>query len=147
MVSVIDISAPIYSVDVEQADGVPAEMQALYAKIQSADAVLLASPEHNGMVPAMLKNTIDWLSRVEPGKKWMIKPLALLATSPGGRGAQTALSALLDTAPRWGANVVGSFSLGKFQEGYDGTGGLVDADRLTELTQLLAKLDASVSGP
>ncbi|MGO2658582.1 NADPH-dependent FMN reductase [Mycetocola reblochoni] len=54
---------PFYNEDVDQPGTVPATAQALRDAVGAADAVLVATPEHNGTIPAVLKNAIDWLSR------------------------------------------------------------------------------------
>jgi NAD(P)H-dependent FMN reductase len=62
---------------------------------------------------------IDWLSRVEPGKTFMAKPLLLLSASPGPNGGRTNLDNMATLAPWWGAEVVATFSLGNFYAVFD----------------------------
>jgi len=75
---------PLYDGDVEAA-GIPAAVTALAERIATADAILIVSPEYNYSLPGVLKNGIDWLSRV-PGKPFAHKPLAIMGTSPGRFG-------------------------------------------------------------
>ncbi|MCO4773427.1 MAG: NAD(P)H-dependent oxidoreductase [Deltaproteobacteria bacterium] len=141
VVSVRDLDAPLFSVDIEKDPGPPASILALHATLNAADAVLIASPEHNGSMPAMLKNTIDWLSRVVPFQPFLTKPLALLGTSPGGRGAATNLNNMARLAPFWGATVVGTFSLPSFGANFDTESGqLTQAEHREALTTLLTTL-------
>ena len=55
---------PLYNGDVEAATGVPDSVKALAAKIAEADGLYIASPEYNYSITGVLKNLIDWLSRV-----------------------------------------------------------------------------------
>jgi chromate reductase len=75
---------PLYDGDVE-AEGIPAPVTALAERIAAADAVLVVSPEYNHSMPGVLKNGLDWLSRV-PGQPFAHKPLAIMGTSPGRFG-------------------------------------------------------------
>jgi chromate reductase len=75
---------PLYDGDVE-ADGVPAAVTALAERIAAADAVLIVSPEYNYSMPGVLKNGLDWLSRVK-GQPFKGKPLAIMGASPGRFG-------------------------------------------------------------
>ena len=54
---------PFYNEDIDVEGQVPAAAAALRAAANEADALLLVTPEHNGTMPASLKNAIDWLSR------------------------------------------------------------------------------------
>ena len=142
-VSVRNIDAPFYSADVEKADGHPADIVALKARIAAADGLILASPEFNGGMPAMLKNTIDWLSRV--GRPILPGPLLLLSTSPGGRGGQTNLGVLAERAGRWGATVTGTFSLPSFHKTFDRQARtLVDPEDQARLDAAIATFEAAL---
>ncbi|MGB2058894.1 MAG: NADPH-dependent FMN reductase [Alcanivorax sp.] len=80
-----DISdIPLYNGD-DDGDTQPAPVLALAEKVKEADALLFASPEYNYSIPGVLKNAIDWLSRV-PGGIFAGKPAAIMGASMGGMG-------------------------------------------------------------
>ena len=84
-----DISdVPIYNDDIKQ-QGFPDAVQQLAAAIAAADAVLIATPEYNYSVPGVLKNAIDWVSRVTPAP-FVDKPVAIMGASPGAIGTARA---------------------------------------------------------
>src|SRR5262245_32316278 len=58
-----DYAMPLYDGDIERA-GIPDSITALGTRIAEADALVIATPEYNGSISSVLKNTIDWLSRV-----------------------------------------------------------------------------------
>ncbi|WDE14072.1 NADPH-dependent FMN reductase [Thalassomonas haliotis] len=121
-VSVIDLKQfplPVYSQDIE-ARGLPDAAKDLRQLMAEYDALMIASPEHNGSMPAFLKNIIDWLSRVaEPGQPFfgdISKPVLLLSTSPGQSGGATNLKHMAELMPWWGGEVKGCYSLGNYHE-------------------------------
>lgn len=59
--SLADYRLPLLGADPLTVDEIPAALE-LKDLFERHDAVLLANPEHNGSVSAMLKNAIDWLS-------------------------------------------------------------------------------------
>lgn len=81
---------PLYDGDVEKAEGIPAAVEALRAKILRHDGLLLVTPEYNNGMPGVFKNGIDWLSRTSPvGNIPSVfggRPFALAGASPGGFG-------------------------------------------------------------
>ena len=78
---------PPYNFDVEQEDGFPDSVVALREAVQSADALILATPEYNGSMSGVIKNAIDWASR---GGLLAKKPVVTMAGSPGALGATKA---------------------------------------------------------
>ena len=136
-----DYPAPIYGIDEEEENGIPETMQELSDKIGKADGLILASPEHNGSMPTVLKNSIDWMSRT--GKKYLEdKQVLLLSASPGPRGGLTNLTHLASIMPWWGANIVDTYSVGSY---YDKVvdGKLVE-EVIVELRQKVSKLTAAL---
>lgn len=105
-----DFDIPMYGIDREQADGIPAAATQFNDLITNADGVIVSLAEHNGSYTAVFKNLYDWLSRIDQ-KVWKDKPMLLMATSPGGRGGIGVLTTARNTFPRMGANLVSSFSL------------------------------------
>lgn len=106
---------PLYGPQVEKDEGVPQNAVELYEIIHAYDAFIVSVPEHNGSMPAFLKNTLDWLSRSQNNYKvFADKPMFLLSTSPGPGGAKTALAHAADVFSRLGGNVLYEFSLPDF---------------------------------
>ena len=80
-----DYPAPIYDGDDEQDGGVPNAMVRLGSRIAAAEARIIATPEYNGGISGVLKNAVDWISRLKP-MPLAGKHLLLLGASPGGWG-------------------------------------------------------------
>jgi NAD(P)H-dependent FMN reductase len=137
VVDLRDYDAPIYGIDLEVEKGIPASMKALSEKMKSADGYIISTPEHNGSMSALLKNTIDWLSRIEQ-KAFQNKPTLFMSASPGPRGGIAALSHLVDVMPYRGAEIVGHYALGSFGEHYNE--GKLDAATKTEVKVIVESL-------
>lgn len=135
-----DYDAPIYSQDIEGATGLPESILKLYDLIQKYDSIVIASPEHNGLPTAFLKNTLDWLSRNKGQKFLQDKKVVLLSTSPGGNGGASALAKLQEVIPYWGATVVGSYSLGNFFDKVDADNNLTAKEEQEAVQEALAAL-------
>jgi chromate reductase len=84
-IDIADISeVPPYNGDV-QAQGFPAQITQLSDQIRQADAVLIATPEYNYSIPGVLKNVIDWLSRID-NQPFDGKAIAIMGASMGNIG-------------------------------------------------------------
>jgi len=112
-----DYNIPMYSEDVEKENGFPEMLNALQYQIDDADALVISVNEHNGGWSAYFKNIIDWLSRLDrnflEGKKVLI-----MSTSPGKRGGASALEFSKNVLPRFGAEIIDSFSFPSFYENF-----------------------------
>jgi len=75
---------PLYNADI-QAQGFPDKVQAAQQKMLAADGIVFASPEYNYSVSGVLKNAIDWLSRMTP-QPFAGKPMAVFGASGGPLG-------------------------------------------------------------
>jgi chromate reductase len=75
----------------------PLPVLKLRRAVESADAILLATPEYNQSMPGVLKNAIDWLSRPAPASAFLNKPVALCGITPGGWGTRLSQAALRQT--------------------------------------------------
>ncbi|WP_305839222.1 NADPH-dependent FMN reductase [Photobacterium leiognathi] len=113
-----DFEMAIYSIDRENASGIPEQAQLFFDKIGQADAILISFAEHNGTYTAAYKNIFDWASRINQ-KFYQQKPVIMLATSPGPGGAKNVLDTAVTSAPFFDANVVGSLSIPSFYENFD----------------------------
>ena len=81
---------PLYNFDVQTEQGFPAPVTALGEAIRAAHGVMFVTPEYNYSVPGVLKNAIDWISRL-PNQPFAGKPVAVQSASPsvlGGARAQ-----------------------------------------------------------
>jgi chromate reductase len=82
---VVDVSKlPLYNQDLEH--DLPEAVKELKKKIRGADAILIATPEHNYSVTAVLKNAIEWGNRPPRDASWSGKPAAVISASTGLRG-------------------------------------------------------------
>ncbi|MDA4129600.1 MAG: NAD(P)H-dependent oxidoreductase [Thaumarchaeota archaeon] len=80
---IFDVSKfPLFSKDLEQ--NPPENVLKFKEKISSSDAILIASPEHNHSITAVLKNAIEWGNR--PDNSWDGKPAAIISVTVGIRG-------------------------------------------------------------
>ena len=61
-----DFHVPFYDGDIEAKDGVPEEAEAFCRRLKASDAFIFASPEYNASMPGVVKNLIDWVSRLRP---------------------------------------------------------------------------------
>lgn len=94
-VDLADFPLPLYDGDLEMSEGIPGNARALGELIRGADALFIASPEYNGAYSALLKNTLDWLSRID--RKILDRPTAIASASPGSKGGANGLHALRTT--------------------------------------------------
>ena len=79
---------PLYDADI-QAEGFPHAALAMAEEIANADGVIIVTPEYNYSVPGLLKNVLDWLSRL-PSPPLMAKPVLIQTGSPGPVGGARA---------------------------------------------------------
>lgn len=77
---------PFYNEDIDVDGSVPAAAAKLRDAANAADSFLVVSPEHNGTMPAVLKNAIDWLSRPYGAGAVAGKPAAVIGTAFGQFG-------------------------------------------------------------
>lgn len=80
---------PLYDGDLEEAEGIPPSVQKLADQIAAADGIILSAPEYNKGISGVLKNVLDWVSRVK-GQVLRDKPVALVAAAAGRTGGETA---------------------------------------------------------
>lgn len=117
LIKLTDYLVPIYSIDNEKEKGFPVNIQVLKNLISENDALIISVNEHNGMISSFFKNYIDWLSRID--RNFLEnKKILLMSTSPGARGAASALEYTKGVLPRFGGNVIESFSFPSFKENF-----------------------------
>ncbi len=97
-------SIPPYDEDDDVRDG-PLAVARLREAIDSADAILFATPEYNSSIPGVLKNAIDWASRPHNESPLRNKPVAVIGASTGMFGAIWAQAELRKVLGSAGARV------------------------------------------
>ena len=122
---------PLFNQDLEAKK--PEMVWEMKRAVESADAIIFATPEYNRSVPGVLKNAIDWLSRPYGDNSFAGKPVLVLGVTLGSLGTAVAQSHLKEILLYLDMQVVGQPELyiGKAHERIDESG------MLTEDTQQL----------
>lgn len=99
LVDLADYSMPLYNFDEQQADRIPQAAHALKRIMQEHGGVFIASPEYNASITPLLKNTLDWVSRIKdegevPLQVFKTRPFAIGSASPSYFGGVRSLIAL-----------------------------------------------------
>lgn len=107
-------------------------------KISKADGVIIATPEYDHAIPAVLKSALEWISYTS--QSLTDKPVLIVGASHGTLGssrAQAHLRQILDS-PELAARIMPSseFLLGKSQGAFDGAGNLIYMDKAAELDEI-----------
>jgi chromate reductase len=85
-----DHAMPLYDGDLEDRDGVPATARSLAERIASAEVLVIVTPEYNGAFTPLLKNTIDWVTRIDMAALAHLRVLVATASPGQGGGAKAA---------------------------------------------------------
>ena len=98
-ISLLDYPMPIYDGDLESRSGPPEAAIMLKKMMQQHQGIFIASPEYNASVTPLLKNTLDWVSRVREGREaplavYKDRAFALGGASNGQYGAMRSLLAV-----------------------------------------------------
>ena len=141
----LSLALPLYSGDLET-NGRPDEVEALARSISEADGVIVVSPEYNKAISGVLKNALDWISRV-PGGVWKDRPVAVLTAAAGRSGGETAQftvrACLTPFAPRLITSSV--VCVANVSEQFDDNGRLSSERYNTAVTTLMAALNHEIS--
>jgi chromate reductase len=98
-ISLVDYPMPLYDADLEARTGQPENAIRLKQLFMAHGGIFIASPEYNASVTPLLKNTLDWVSRVREGREpplaaYKDRVFALGGASNGAYGAMRSLLAL-----------------------------------------------------
>jgi NAD(P)H-dependent FMN reductase len=141
-----DYCPPHYDGDVEAASGLPKEAQALVAKIEGADGIILASPEYNRSIPGPLKNALDWVSRAKP-YRLTGKPVLMIGATSGKVGCINGFAALRITLEFQAAKVYAeSYGLSGAATAFTPEGRFADAGEAAKLSALVTAFVAAHRG-
>lgn len=135
-------SIPLYCMDLEPGGG-PEPVREFKAAIAAADALLIATPEHNYSIPGLLKNALDWASRPANTSPLVSKPVAIMGASSGRFGTVRAQLALRPVLAALGCLVMSKPELfiAQAQDVCDDDGNLLEESarqRVRDVVQALA---------
>ena len=137
-----DFDCPSFNQDLEINNSHPKGAEEFQRRILANDAFIIASPEYNGSMPGLLKNSIDWVSRFRP-QPFNERHALLMSASPSMGGGNKALWSLRMPLEHLGANVFSNmFSLAIAHKAFTPEGTIADetlAKRFEE--NLVAFLD------
>jgi len=145
-ISLGDFALPIYDGDLQAKSGVPKNAINIKRMIAAHQGVLLVTPEYNSSVPALVKNSIDWVSRVQDpgesrGQVFRERAFAIASASEGRLGGTRALAALRLILSACHATVIPSqLALSFADDAYDDTDRLKHASDIEALQALVRQL-------
>jgi NAD(P)H-dependent FMN reductase len=147
LVDLADYPMPIYDGDLEAAEGAPERARAFAALLQEYDGVFIASPEYNSSITPLLKNTLDWVSRVKIEdwsgiEAFKTRVFAISGATPGYYGTMRCLINLRQIlAIGLGATVIPQqLALPRAMNAFEADGSLKDEDQQMLLTRVVEAL-------
>ena len=109
--------------------------------IESADAILIATPEYNSSIPGQLKNAIDWTSRPLGQNALWGKPAAVVGASTGMFGAIWSQAEVRKALSASGARVIESdLPVGHADQAFTDDGRLADVELRERYVEILDEL-------
>ena len=144
-IELADFDVPMYNADLE-ARGTPADVMRLKHIGYEHPAWIICTPEYNASYPALLKNTLDWISSpVKSDPVWSDdmrttrgKVVGVLSASPGGLGglrSQSHLVPLLLNLQCWVAPK--NYALGRAADAFDAEGRLLSTTAVTNVQAVI----------
>lgn len=145
-ISLADFPLPIYDGDLQAKSGVPKNAVNLKRMMGAHHGVLIVTPEYNSSVPPLVKNAIDWVTRVQDphetrGQVFRERAFAIAAASGGRLGGARALAALRLILSACHAMVIpNQLALSFAEEAYDDTDRLKHPADIEALKALVRQL-------
>ena len=148
-----DYPMPIYDGDLENEKGLPENAKKLKEQMINHQGFIISCPEYNSSISAVLKNTIDWISRPVPDEPSLIafkeKVVLLLSTSPGRLGGLRGLVPVRSILSNIGAIVLpDQLAVSGCFKAFNDSGELVDEKQqkiLSDYTQKLVETTSKLS--
>jgi NAD(P)H-dependent FMN reductase len=143
-----DYPLPFYDPNIKETDEFPINVKKIRNMIISSDVWLIAAPEYNYSMPAILKNLIDWASRSEKNEAtrdaFRNKKVILMSASGGPDGGAYLLNHLKEVMQIVGCNVISNkIAIPSSHTAFNNEGNLIDKtlNKLVE-SELSKLLDA-----
>lgn len=132
---------PHYNQDNLDENGVPISVKLLSEEIELINGVIIVSPEYNWSIPGVLKNALDWISRVDPCPL-QLKPVTIYTTSPGLLGGARAHAPIRNVLTSLDCRVMAKpeVQIGKAMDKVDVKAGTISDQKTIEFLEMqLAK--------
>lgn len=145
LVDLDDYPLPVYHGDLEAKEGIPDNARRLKALFKEHRGLLIVSPENNASISAMLKNTLDWISRQDGTESGLVpyqgKVAAIMSASPGALGGLRGLVHLRQVLQALGVLVLSEqFALSRANEAFAPDGTLADPKQHQTVANICARL-------
>lgn len=144
-----DYPMPVYNGDLQTEQGIPESAHRLKAAFQAHQGIFIAAPEYNASITPLLKNSLDWVSRIkdageQPLQVFKTRVFAICSASPsrhgGARGLLTTRQVL---AVGLRALVLGDqLAVSRAHEAFDDAGQLKDQAMREALGGVVERLGA-----
>ena len=142
-----DYPLPLYDADLQNTSGIPDNARKFEALMRVHTGIFIACPEYNASITPMLKNTLDWISRIRnddepPLAVFKTRVFALGSSSPGGMGGLRGLNTVRTVLELGlGALVLPEqFAVPRAMEAYDEHGHLKNKESQEQFKALIQKL-------
>src|SRR6516162_1396721 len=131
LIDLADFPLPLFDQDLEAEQGMPENEKKLKQLFIDHDGLLIASPEYNSSITAVLKNAIDWVSRPAPGELSLVafrgKGATLMSASSGALGGLRGLVHVRSILGNIGVIVLpDQIAVAKAHEAFGPDGSLLD---------------------
>jgi chromate reductase len=145
LIDLRDYPLPLFDGDLEAEQGLPANARKLKDLFLAHQGLLLSCPEYNSSITAVLKNTIDWVSRPVPGEPPLAgftdKVAGLMSASPGALGGLRGLVHVRSILGNIGVLVVPEqIAVSRAAEAFGSDGSLKDAKQQATVEKIAAKV-------
>ncbi len=149
LIDLRDFTLPLFDEDIEAA-GTPLAATKLKQLFLSHNGLLIASPEYNSSISAVLKNAIDWVSRSVPGEPmkaaFVNKVAAIMSASPGGLGGLRGLVHVRSILENISVMVLpDQYALGSAHSAFGDDGLLIEERAAKTVANISSKLVQTIS--
>lgn len=144
-IDIYDISElQMYNDDVRE-QGLPPAVDRFVSALRDADGLIIACPEYNRSVPAVLKNAIDWASKAPP-QPFDKLPIAIMGATRGKLGAIMANHHLRQIFVYLNANMINGpeVLVGNAGDKFNDEGKMTDSATMQFIAAHLARLQEAI---
>jgi len=143
VIKTLDLSdVPLFNMDNEH--NPPPAVTHMRETIRKADGLIIVSPEHNGIIPAVTKTVIEWASRPPESSCLDGKPTAVMGGAPGGFGTVRAQMNVRQMSPESGMLMLQDpeIRVSRVHTKFNERGQLIDEDLRHDLAEFVHAMAA-----